>query len=344
MWGQTNKAKARKLAKYQQLDLIYRAKLRKLGQKRYGTHYLPDNAEGRAMLQARFHYEMTLEDGREYAPWADDRELRTLQHVGRRMKRNNLGPLINLTDDEREAFKMWLLSPCDVSEEELERRRINKRKESWRRSKQKARDTLRQAAQEVKLRHAETVKERPLTKDDERQAAILDMLAHAYEHPRGQGWDQHTWRTVSELTAKAKRCEAFVRVGCHPWYPTLVKDVRYAVLRALDQLEAKGLIKTWLGHGKRGPVRYARLTPNDAQDILKRSFENGAREQGINQLRKVQVFQGKIGGGVCPTSPLCGPGLDDGEARYEEAPPVHRIHLKAFDPFDVPRVPLRRRR
>jgi len=216
MWGQTNKAKARKLAKYQQLDLIYRAKLRKLGQKRYGTHYLPDNAEGRAMLQARFHYEMTLEDGREYAPWADDRELRTLQHVGRRMKRNNLGPLINLTDDEREAFKMWLLSPCDVSEEELERRRINKRKESWRRSKQKARDKLRQAAQEVKQRHAETVKERPLTKDDERQAAILDMLAHAYEHPRGQGWDQHTWRTVSELTAKAKRCEAFVRVGCHP--------------------------------------------------------------------------------------------------------------------------------
>jgi hypothetical protein len=168
-------------------ERIWRVRLQRLCQMRFDTHFLPDNDKSRAMLTALLRFGMTDDSAIADAPWSAS-ELPTLKRQGRRLKWRDVGKLIGLTFDEWKAAKLWVAKPVDVSDADLEAWRIQQRKESWRKSKQKAR------AREAEQRQDSLAKAKPLKP---RQSVILKMLI------------EHGPISVSELTKRASRSNAF---------------------------------------------------------------------------------------------------------------------------------------
>jgi hypothetical protein len=251
------------------LDWVWRARLTKLNRRRHGNHFIEESDAGRAMLTALLCFGLTAENAMARAPWLEEREFQVLQRAARWMRRSDVGEPINLTIEEWEDCRLWITLPV-ASAEDIAASRKRRKKESWRRSKQKQRDRRRHEAERVKRIETERVKERPDALDHKRRGWILALITHAYEYPR-RPIDGGAERTLSELMkqliAESRRGGSVVEAFCvgGTWPPRAVKNLRYVVWRAVKQLAAAGQIGTRLTRSEHGPERVVWLTPNNAQ-------------------------------------------------------------------------------
>src|ERR1700761_3814186 len=113
-------------------DAAWRGKLGKLTSYRYGNHYLPDNAEGRAMLLAFIFCGLKADDAKERAPWLSDDELEALQLEARCLTLNGIGAMIGLRYEERMDCKLFFLAACDITPAEASRRQTERNRENAR--------------------------------------------------------------------------------------------------------------------------------------------------------------------------------------------------------------------
>ena len=127
---------------------------------RFGTHYLPEDHAARMMLTALLCFDLTDDSAIECAPWCGS-ELATVKHTARRIKWRDIGKLISLTFDEWRTAKLWVTRPIDKSESELEAWREQRRKESSRKSKQKARAAEKQKAERTLAKARPSLRARP---------------------------------------------------------------------------------------------------------------------------------------------------------------------------------------
>jgi hypothetical protein len=105
-----------------------------------GYHYLADDADGRAWLTALLHCGLTDEDAIQCAPWLEPAELPALRREARRLAFDDIGALVGLTFAEWGRFKAWRFYPCDITREEFERHRRERRKEKARTRRQEKRE------------------------------------------------------------------------------------------------------------------------------------------------------------------------------------------------------------
>jgi hypothetical protein len=126
--------KADTIAKRKKRNAVWRGKLSKLSEHRYGNHYLPDDAQGRAMLVAFLRCRLSADDAKERAPWITDDELRKLQSAASGLEHiKELGRLIELTWDERMGpCRVYFLPACDVTPLEASRRQSDRNRENAR--------------------------------------------------------------------------------------------------------------------------------------------------------------------------------------------------------------------
>jgi hypothetical protein len=221
---------------------IWRGKLQKLCCHRYVNHYLPDSDEGRAMLTALLCLGLTDEAADAQAPWITAAELHGLKRKARWLKWDMIGALIQLTYAERQACKLWRFMPCDVSAEEVKRRRSEKRAAAEAKRKKRKREELRNERDAM----------RQTNKRDDAVLRMLDLTGKDYHSPDAPPPYCH-WLPVSELVKQAKRCDAFrCPDGSRP------RDLRRLVNRTVEKLKAFGAIETKLKPGKRGPVLWVR--------------------------------------------------------------------------------------
>jgi hypothetical protein len=232
------------------MERIWHGKLHKLCWRRFNNHFLPDNDDGRAMLTALLRFGLTDESAIEHAPWLDQAELRKLQRKARRMKWREVGALIRLTYEEREACKLWIFPPCDVSPEEVKRRRDEKCKMRDKDRRKRKREQQRKERQEMQAA-------------SERGPAVLRMLkaGESMLFPQKPGiispprphWSYCGWLSVSHLIELAKQSRAFRRPDGEP-----LRNMRQTVHRVVKQLGDIGTIETKLVPGKRGTILLAR--------------------------------------------------------------------------------------
>lgn len=190
---------------------------------------LPDDRHGRNMLKAMLAVGITGPEATRRAPWIKPEELARIigavdaaPHGYWDGKR--LGELVDLTDAEREAGKLWWLWPSDVDPRVIvarvrERKRVRDRERA-----RKKRDA------------------RKMLKD-------LDVRSEALFAAVGP-----TWVTVSQLR--------FLADG-NAWKapdgrPLAEGALRVAIHRSVDRLVRQGLVETRLEPGRRGPVRKIR--------------------------------------------------------------------------------------
>jgi hypothetical protein len=224
---------------------IWRGKFAKLCKRRFKTHYLPDDSEGRALLLVLLRLGLSAEAAIEDAPWCAA-ELAALQRAAGRVKWQDIGKLIGLLDAERDACKLWQWWPIDVPKEEVQRRAIERRKQADRERKQRKRERNRQERETIKM-------------SDERAEAIMRLLPYieAGKNFSGPGANadraQAPWLPVSVLIKETIKCKAFRRPD-----GARLRNVRDAVHRALRRLASLGVIETALRPGPRGSVLYVR--------------------------------------------------------------------------------------
>ena len=76
--------------------------------------FTPDNDDGRAMLTVLMRFGLSAESARMVAPWLEPNELTRLQRAARRLRWEQIGARIKLTEQERTAHKLWQFRPHDV--------------------------------------------------------------------------------------------------------------------------------------------------------------------------------------------------------------------------------------
>ena len=266
---------------WRRLTNIGRGRLTKLCQLRtkadgvsHGTHHLPDNSDGRAMLQALLRFGLTAESAMTDAPWCEASELKKLQRAARRMKWNDVGALIGLTYDEREACKLWRLVPCDVTAAELERRKADKRRKAERERRQKKRRERREAMELM----------RNATKRDDAIMRMLDKAA--YRTPDG-GFG-YEWMPVSAMIKEAQEWKAFRSPD--GWGLRNLRDAMHVVLKGLA---AVGVIQIELRDGRRGKVLWVRkLNLEEPVPVGKADTFSDGRSVGGEKRPKLTVIQG----------------------------------------------------
>jgi hypothetical protein len=239
------------------------ARLKNLCRHRYkGTIFLPDDDAGRSMLMALLQFGLTDEEVAAFGYWCEA-ELPNLKPHARTLNRLSIGKLIRLTTNELEALGKrapWCIGlPIDQTAEEFE---------AWMKKRQKDKTTKRKQEQrkcERETKRAEqAAKERRLTKAqaeaNPRHAAILGMLTES------------GGLTVAELVKRARKSHAFLRPSCRtttwvkgPPPHAILRNLRDAVHRVLDQLNAKGAIKSGMRAGERGPERLAWMVVEPAE-------------------------------------------------------------------------------
>jgi hypothetical protein len=201
---------------------------------RRNYHYLTDDDVGRAFLTAFLHCGLSVEDAQERAPWLNATEMKTLQRAARKLAFDEIGTLIELTYDDWLRFKAWRYWPCDMSREEVERVKRERKREKARLSRQK--------------RRAELARR---TKANRREDFIMKVLA---EGPT----------TMPKLFKRARRSPAFwpVRYGSSSALGSLNQS-RGHVVRELVRRVVKGLV----GYGvvETGPRKAVRMIDFNAE-------------------------------------------------------------------------------
>jgi hypothetical protein len=231
----------RQIAKIHEL---YRLQLFRLCKMRHANHFLPDSADGRALLTALLRCKVSADAALEAARWLEPTELPALQRAAQRVPLHDVGKLVSLTYDERQSGRLWLLRPCDVPWPEVQRRMKERRIEAERERKRKRRK--RQELREQREMFRNTPR-----RDD----AIMNILST-------------DWTRVSEIVEQARTVLVFRPGDPVRWGGSLRAAFRVAlksgslrklVHRTLDHLEALGVIETELREGTRGlMVRFAR--------------------------------------------------------------------------------------
>lgn len=239
--------RAKKSAK--DTDRIYCGRLIKLYRRRWRNRFLPNTAEGRAMLIALLHFGLSPEAAVQLMSWRfEAAELRQLQRRARSVKRSELGRMVKLTYEEREQEQVWSLMPYDVSNEEFQLRQTVKKEVNNKRRIQRFREEERQRREKMQ-------------NTPSREDAILAMLSGSRD-----------WTPISVLVKQAETCAAFRRpdgqqVGrswAHarrrPWGFSVgfSGSLRKVVHRAVTRLEECGEVETELRGGVRGMVRFVR--------------------------------------------------------------------------------------
>jgi Fe2+ or Zn2+ uptake regulation protein len=283
---------------------LYRRRLARLCNLRFGNHVLNNDDAGRAMLTALLCFGLTDESAIEDAPWCVS-ELPTFKRQARRMKWRDVGTLIGLTFAEWKEAKLWVLRPVNASEQDIEDWRKDQRKKSWSKSQKKRRERDRKQKQ-AKLATANLER-------NPRQAAILKMLINSGE-----------LMSVSELVKKARRSHAFTRASCRnttwcngPPAHAIVRNLPFVVRRTLDQLEAKGIIETYKISGKHGPQRCARLMEQAEIGSSTAASDRPAHQHIEGLARNVDLPRAFVKMGV--STPLeCGHAFGDIEPRPQQ--------------------------
>jgi hypothetical protein len=229
---------------------LYRRRLARLCNQRFGNHVLSNDDTGRAMLTALLRFGLTDDSANECAPWCETK-LPKLKRQARRMKWRDVGKLIGLTTDELVTFNLWITRPADKSPEQYEQ---------WKKARKKEQDKNRAKAarQKRKKQKEAALAIAKKTTTNHRDEAILTMLG---DHPT----------TVSELVKKASKLNAFVRSGSATWTNgppahAIVRNLPLVIRRTLDRLEAKGAIQTWKRIGNHGPERRIILAHKQAEN------------------------------------------------------------------------------
>jgi hypothetical protein len=230
----------------------YRLQLFRLCKMRHANHFLPDSADGRALLTALLRCKVSADAALEAARWLEPTELPALQRAAQRVPLHDVGKLVGLTYDEREGGRLWLLRPCDVPWPELQRRTQERRIEKERERKRRKRQELRE--------------QREMTRSTPRRdEAIMDMLTTNWT-PVSEIVQQaltvrvrHTGRRYPRDRPGSRRLrEAFAVARTSG-------SLRKLVHRTLDQLEGLGVIETELRKGTRGlMVRFARKIDSES--------------------------------------------------------------------------------
>lgn len=220
---------------------VWRGKLQKLCRLRFDTHYLPDNHDGRAMLAALLCFGLTDESALADAHWCAA-ELPMLKARARRLKWCDVGKLIGLTYDEREACKLWIANPVDVPPEEVKRRRCDKRKAADKARKKRQRDQLRDEREGM----------RAASKRCDAVLRMLELRNRAFPRKPGACNVPRTvagWMPVSALVELAANSRAFRRPDGRP-----LRNLRDAVHCTVKKLVSHSVIETRLESGPRGSV------------------------------------------------------------------------------------------
>lgn len=193
---------------------------------------LPDDHHGRAMLSALLLTGMTGPEALRLCPWLPFDELQGLAQWAddqdpKSWNGDRLGELVELTDDEREALKLWPLRPCDV-EWPVVQKRQRARKNA------KARDQRRKQRELIEMARNEPM----------REESLLFLI--------GTDWD-----FAAKLPDKIKGGVAWrnKRNG----RPITGNSLKARVFEALDGLEKRGLIESRDLRGVRGVRRKTRL-------------------------------------------------------------------------------------
>ena len=263
------------------INRIYRAKLSKLCKSRYGNHCLPVGDTGLAMLTALLCFGLTDESAIQDAPWCAA-ELEGLKRQARRWSWRDVGKLINLTYDEREDYKLWILDPCDVSRKEVQRRQAEKQAKA---------DKERKKRQRLKQREDREA----MRSTNDRRGAILRMLndisllfperSGVVSPPRSHSpFTYQGWAPVSRLVELAKQSRAFRRPDGKP-----LRNLRDAVHCTVKGLANNGAIATRLEPGQRGSVLLVKAAAVGKPDAFSdgRSVVSGFPEKA----RRTKAFE-----------------------------------------------------
>jgi hypothetical protein len=230
------------LAAIKFMERIYRGRLRKLCRRRFGYSYPPDDASGRAMLTALLRFGLSADAAAMVdAPWLSSDDLKTMQRTARRMKWEDVGALIELTYEEHQACKLWVLTPYGMSAEEVKRRQSEKNIKNARERKRRQRQRQREVVQ--KMRNMNT-----------REEAILRMLVTPSVTDVREGASIYRsyglgWTPVAALVREAQHCNAFLTPRGQQQ-----RNLRQIVHRTVNRLKRCGAIKTMLKGGHYGPV------------------------------------------------------------------------------------------
>jgi hypothetical protein len=233
---------------------------------RHRNHFVPDSAEGRALLKALLRCKLGGEAVMHAAPWLEPGELQALQRAARRLRLHDIGTQVHLTYAERHEGKLWLLRPCDVPWDEVQRRQRERSLKADRERKRKKRQEQRERREMI----ANTPR---------REDAILLMLSTT------------DWMPVSEMVRRARTLrrirhgelyrrgtiDAFKAFQGPDGSNVALSSLRKLVHRTLDRLEAVGSVETDLREGTRGPERFAR----------KVDLEGGPRPDGFRHRDSV---------------------------------------------------------
>ena len=239
----------------------YRLQLFRMCKLRHRNHFVPDSAEGRALLKALLRCKLGGEAVMHAAPWLEPGQLQALQRAARRLRLHDIGTQVHLTYAERHEGKLWLLRPCDVPWDEVQRQRRERSVKADRERKRKKRQEQRERREMI----ANTPR---------REDAILLMLSTT------------DWMPVSEMVRRARtlrriRHGELYRRGTIEAFRAFgggaLSSLRKLVHRTLDRLEALGSVETDLRQGTRGLERFAR----------KVDLEGGLRPDGFRHRDSV---------------------------------------------------------
>jgi hypothetical protein len=231
---------------------------------RYGNDDLADSDDGRAMVIALLRFGIPDADAIRLAPWLTDSELRACKRKAMYMKWADVGPLIKLTDVEREGSgqkKLRHLKPYDISAEDLNKRSADRANEK--------------AAKRAKVHRDKLRNERnAMLKTDERCKAVRLMLdsIHDGKDFKGPGCPPPYCYEVPlpALVELAKKSEAFA--GVSP------RSLRVTVHQIVKKLRALRMVKTKLKPGKCGPVLWVQ---NRRNAVIAQKHQNPVAAQGF---------------------------------------------------------------
>ena len=195
--------------------------------------------------------------------WWVEAELAKLKRQAIRIDRRDVGKLIEMTTDELVEHELWHLGPpADQTAEEYKAwkkerdKRLAAERQQAKRDKEKERKRAKQAAKERKLAKAKA-------EVHPRHTAIMTMLADG-------------GLSVADMMVRVRKSKrfgnqmidaahAFRRPSARaiwvngPPENAISRNLRNAIHRAVNQLEAKGVIKSSVRAGRRGPERWVWL-------------------------------------------------------------------------------------
>jgi hypothetical protein len=229
------------------IQVLQLSTLKRLAALRYGSG-LPNNRDGRAHIKAMLAAGLPAPDVSIWATWLTEveREHMIAEVDSRQWLSSYLGNLVELTDHERETWKLWHIRPFDVPLHVVKERQHRKRL---------ARNRERQRARRARLDIARDL--------DAREESVIVLL-------------NNRWVAAGSLTA----CLS----GGRAWQG--LADVGRFIRRTLDRLAKMGLVENNYRKGRHGHERYVRKAEKRPGHPVTPSHARSARKTAISSVEK----------------------------------------------------------